>query len=162
MIVSLFISLLLYRIEKMEKLLEENKALKEETYSYYTHTAKFDNILTRIESAYNLTIIIGNITISLSQNVTNQRILENIANLCSRLSLISGEIESRLNHRESTLDYLTDDERGILNTYLEDTLEELKRVHQRIVNKQLIGIIENNILGVENIMDLVGGIEKKG
>ena len=162
MIVSLMMSLLLYRIEKMETLVEQNKALKEDILSYYTHTSKFDNFLTRIESVYNLTITIGNITISMPKDSTDLSIPEYIGGLCSRLSKMCSEIDSCQNQRKSRLDFLTKNERGILNTYLGDTLGELERIINGIENCELKSIIKDTINDVENIKDLVDGIELKG
>lgn len=164
LIVALLASLLLYRIETMEKLVEENNSLKEETKSYYTHAVRFDNILTRLESAYNMTILIGNITTTLLHTKTDNEgisISTNIGHLCTRLSLICSEIDDRLNKRESRLDYLSKDENNIIEMYLEDTIDELRRslsFINRAGNKDLQSILNNNIHSIEYIKETIDAI----
>lgn len=172
LIVSLLASLLLYRIETMEKLVEENRGLvdkneklQKKTKSYYDHTVKFDNILTRVESAYNITILIGNMATMLlptKTEVENIIISTNIGHQCTRLSFLFGEINSRINKQEMRLFFLTKDEKDILNMYLEDTIGELKRslsFAKRIKCSDLYGIIENNEQSVKDIKEAIDALE---
>ncbi len=174
LIVSLLMALLLYRIEKMEKLVEQNKKLveqnkklKNETLSYYTHTAKFDNILTRIESAYNMTILIENTAAMLLPEKSeddNKIVSENVGYLRSRLSLICSDIDDRLKKRESRLDFISKEEKIILNMYLEDALGELQRClsyANRIKSTYLFSIITGVTNDLQNVKDTIDAIELK-
>ena len=173
LIVSLLASLLLYRIETVEKLVEENRGLvykneklQENARSYYEHNIKFDNILTRIESAYNITILIGNVATALLSSITDDekiRISTNIGHQCTRLSLLCGEINSRLSGKNIRLFFLTKDEKEILTMYLEDTIGELMRslsYAKRIECLDLYGIIENNVHSVKDIKEMLDTIEQ--
>ena len=174
LIVTLLASLLLYRIETMDKLVEENRALvynskeiQTETKSYYTHVINFDNILTRIESAYNMTMLIGNTATMLLHARTDDEsthISTNIAHLCTRLSLLCSEIDDRLNRRKSRVDFLSVDEKSILDMYLEDAHDALKRslslaTRFRVID--LCTIIEGNINSVQDILEAIDEIELK-
>lgn len=165
LIVSLLASLIAIKFETNEQKMRET--IEENIASRYINTGKFDRLLIRIESAYNVTIFIGNMSMMLSKtffNNTNDSILENIGNLCSRLSLICNDIDIRLSKRESRLDFLTKDENKLLNMYLEDALEELKRSMSRVQsidNDALCSIIGKILYKLEDIKYQIDAIEVK-
>lgn len=163
LIISLLATLVVIKIETNEKVIRET--IEKEIASRYINTSKFNHLLARIESVYNLSIIIGNVAIILRQdgnNGENDTISTNIGNLCSRLSPICKEIDDRLTKRESRLDIISREEKGILNMYLEDTLGELKRClsfAEHINSTDLCIIINNVIQDVENIKESIYAIE---
>lgn len=163
LIVSLLASLIAIKIETNEQKMRET--IEKNIDSQYINTSKFDRLLIRIESAYNVTIFIGNMSMMLSPtNNANDSISKNIGNLCSRLSLICGDINDRLSKRESRLDFLTIDEKEILNMYFEDALEELKRSMSRaqsIDNNALCSIIGKILYKLEDIQYQIDAIEVK-
>lgn len=134
--------------------------------------AKYDHMLNWIASAFNLSIMIGNLTRSIPHNnyihfpIIGDVAIKNggfnseerdsvpcqIGALCSRLLNICGDINDRFNNIEQRLDYLTQDEQYILNTYLDDAIEELKR-SKKIVNhiKHLNDYIGEDIKCMEEI-----------
>lgn len=148
-----------------KKLKETTQIIKSEYTLLYDHTAKFNQLLVRIESLYNLTILIGNLSVSLlTGKEANNNLLENVGTFCSRLSLICREIDDRLNNQDCRLDFLTKDEKEIINTYFEDAIGELMRVQdtaKRIGSNDLISIIKNNTSSVKNIMDMIDNIQMK-
>lgn len=187
LIVGLLASLLLFRIEKMDKLVAQNKRLvnrntrlkKEITKLYINANDNFQklfksyhkvaNILTRIESVFNMSVIVGNVTTSLKQTKSDKEkndVSTNIAYLCFQLSNLSGEIATCLNSPETKLDYLTKNEKIIITRYLEATLYELKR-NLDFVNDEgvkvpeLSSILENIKHCVEDIKDTIDLIEVK-
>lgn len=173
LIVALLASLLLFRIEKMDKLVERNrhlvenyKTLKEETKSYYIHASKFNTILKLVESAYNTTIQIETTATTLkfqSRENEKEKISTNIASQRSRLSLLCREIEDRLNKRESRVEILSVDENNILKMYLDDIIGALNRclkIATEVDVKDLVQILEKDIQTVEIVKDAIDSIDK--
>lgn len=165
LIVSLLASLLLYRIEKMEKLVEKNRKLEEKTQSYYSRITKFNTLLSRVVSIYNLSIIIGNVSMALSpykREEENKIISEEIGSLSSRLSRICSQIESRFNERKYKLNYITMEEKNMLDTYLDDATGELERsinVAYRMEFDHLENILKNKRILIEDIKDALKMVE---
>lgn len=160
LIVSLLASLIAIKFETNEQKMRET--IEKNIASRYINKSKFDRLLIRIESAYTSSLFIGNMSMLLSptNNANNTSIL--IGYLCSRLALICNDIDSRLSKRENKLDFLTKEEKEILNMYLEDALGELKRSllrARRIANEDLCNIIDNNIKTLDDIKDQVDAIE---
>lgn len=165
LIISLLATLVVIKIETNEKVIKET--IEKEISSRYINTSKFNHLLARIESVYNLSIIIGNVAILLRLNGNegeNDIISTNIGNLCSRLSPICKEIDDRLTKKESKLNLISKEEKGILNMYLEDTLGELERsvsLAEHINNTDLCAIIKKVIQSVEDIKEAIDAIELK-
>lgn len=193
LIVALLASLLLTKIDAMEKAIESNKKLKEniskleekvsqslakieeqeknfsefkvKIESYYKNITNYDHILNRIASAFNLSVMISNVTTSLSiqrEPEENRRIAKEAGVLCSRLSLICEQIDTKI------LDYLTTDEKSILNAYLEDALSALysckgsaKKINEYLENiiEHLVNIIDDAIVSINAIKDGVDNVE---
>lgn len=163
LIISLLATLVVIKIETNEKIIRET--IEKEIAFRYISTSKFNHLLARIESIYNLSVIIGIVAILLRQNgnVDEINIIStNIGNLCSRLSPICKEIDDRLTKRGSKLDLISQEEKSILNMYLEDTLGELKRslsFAEHINSTDLCTIINNVTQNVENIKESINLIE---
>lgn len=163
LIISLLATLVVIKLETNDKVIKET--IEKEIASRYINTSKFNHLLARIESVYNLSIIIGNIAILLRQDGNegeNVIISTNIGNLCSRLSPICKEIDDRLTKRESRVNIISTEERKMLNMYLEDTLGELKRslsFAEHINSSDLCIIIMKVIQDVEVIKDSIYAIE---
>jgi hypothetical protein len=162
LIVALLAALLLNRLEAVGKYVAY-KNMKNEMEHHYIHRKKFDNLLARIESAYNVTIFIGTMSMMLpTTDDASDSISKNIGYLCSRLSLICDDINNRLSKRESRLDFLTKDEKEIVNMYLEDALGELKRSEKHakaIENQDLCHIIGYYLKTYEKIKDQIDKID---
>lgn len=183
--VALLIALLTSRIRKMEELLDNYRGIKEKMESLYKHSAIYNLIFTRIKSIYNLAILISNVTMSLphpshcyvhlncigdidvkcsdlkSNEDKNNNALH-IGSLCSRLSRLCDPIRDILNDRGKRLDYLTEDEKNILYTYFEDTIEELDRSLTNVKdNPFLYEIIKGKLELVEDIRLIIETIEIK-
>lgn len=170
LIVGLLAALLLFRIEKMEQLVEKNKDLlkeNEELQGWTKSRYKVFNILTRIESAYNFSITIGGMSLTLLHTADPSAKIDistSIGALCSRFSNICSQIEFRLNKTETRIDVLTKDEKNIIDMYLEDTIDALQRCLSNVNNcsiPDLSRIIENIIYSIEDIKDIINSIEVK-
>lgn len=165
LIVSLLATLVVYKIETNEKNIKET-ILKEVSYRYIS-ASKYEHLLIRIESVYNMTMLIGNTATMLlhaRSDDESTHISTNIAHLCTRLSLLCSEIDDCLNKRKSRVDYLSIDEKSILDMYLEDALDALKRslslaTRFRVID--LCTIIEGNINSVQDILEAIDEIELK-
>lgn len=141
-----------------EKILQE---LKTSTTLFYYHTTNYNNILTRIESLYNHTMLIDN---TISSIEVNEKTTEAIGLLGSRINLICDEIIDRFNNSKLKLNFITSDEKRLLETYVDDTLlclqEDLKEVNKK-GNDALSTIIQDKIYLVEGIRDIIGTIESR-
>lgn len=162
LIISLLATLVVIKIETNERVIKE--IIERETASQYINTSKFNHLLARVESIYNLSIIIGNSAILLRQNgnENNEIIAINIGNLCSRLSPICNEIDDRLTKRGSRLDSISMEEKDMLNMYFEDTLGELRRsmsFAKHTNNTDLCIIIRKVIQSVESIKETIDTTE---
>jgi hypothetical protein len=157
---------------KIEKALGSNvklqkkvqKSLKDaeiKTAKLYDHLANYDRLLVKVESLFNLSITIGNVTkVILQTSVDNLEIKESLSTeigiLCSRLSLLCDPIEDILNGRNRRIDHLSEDEKNILLTYLEDAKNELEKSRKAIKdNPNLYKIIGGNRRIVENIYGMI-------
>lgn len=139
-----------------EKILQE---LKTRTTRFYYHTTNYNNILTRIESLYNHTMLIDN---TISSIEVNEKTIEVIGLLGSRINLICDEIIDRFNNSKLRLGFITSEEKSLLETYIDDTLlclqEDLKEINKK-ENDALSTIIQDKIYLVEEIRDIIGTIE---
>lgn len=160
-------------LEKNAKLFEsqanelENKAKEyaQKVESLY----KFNFYLARVQSIYNLSIIIENVSMSLSPNTKNNsknnNISKEIGSLCSRLSRICSQIDNWSKETEHKLDYITKDEKTMLDTYLDDAIGELERskdIAVRFKNSHLENIINNKIQKVIDIKEAFNSLEIVG
>ncbi|MBO7111140.1 MAG: hypothetical protein J6W18_04245 [Bacteroidaceae bacterium] len=186
MIVALLAALLLYRLDDMEKLSAETKIMKNEIKdkhdkidktvkglgdfnikinSYYNHTVKYDYLQIRIESIYNLSIIMGNVVMALSPDNTsefNESTLRQVGILCHRLSKMCRQIELQLHDPTNRLDFVTQEEKNILDTYIEDSLGELegnRAIAKKINNPGLNNMMQNQINRVNDIREILNDVE---
>ena len=172
LVVALLVTLLVHRMDSEQRWRESfGKEMKKQTIemqnsvtkSIIIHTAKFNNILTRVASIYNLGTMIDDVAKTLSSEkseMTNRSL--KIGKLCSRLSLTCSELDSRLKNKKQKLEFLTKDEKEILYTYLTDTLDDLKSSQDyadRLGIKALNNIIEKKIDVVEEIKDTLDSVE---
>ena len=138
---------------------------------------KFTNVLTWLESSFNMTIIICNMAQSLLHSTTNKENTDNkentvnkkisddiskdIGNLSSSLRSFLSEIESSLNNSETKIEFLTTNEKAILNNYLdvasnysERSLETIKKTEYVDLNI-IIDTINNQIKHIRDIIDSI-------
>ncbi len=187
LIVALLISLVSDRVIAMEDLMRQFHDLSAETMKYtkempqiiklnnetqkeiqrireinalfYIHTSNYSNTLNRVESLYNHTILIDN---TISSIEVNEKTTEVIGLLGSRINLICDEIIDRFNNSKLKLDFITSEEKSLLETYIDDTLlclqEDLKEINKK-GNVALSTIIQDKIYLVEEIRDIIGTIE---
>jgi len=128
------------------------------------HSVRFDRILTSVASIYSLGIMIGNSTMGLSsaKSKKTENVSKKIGGLCSRLSLTCDDLKTRLNDDKKKIEFLTKEEKEILDTYLTDTLGELERSQnyaERMKIEALSNIIANKIDIVEEIKDTLNRVE---
>lgn len=195
LIVALLASLLLYRVEgdeikkesiretkreadalkkdvdnlnaEAEQLKDELKTSIQNNCSTYEHFTRFNRLLTLNKSIYNLSIIIGNVVMSLSLSKNddeNDAIALEVGNLCSRLSLFCDQINDLLNDCEQRLDYLTRDEHYILSSYLDDMLSGLKKSMKCIKdlnNDTLLSIVNKNFLNIKDVKNVIDSLSRK-
>lgn len=156
-------------LKDIKEVTDETKDDKIRTKNLFSHFTRYNNVLIRLVSIYNLGIIIGDMIISLSPNKSpeeNTIISTTVGELCSRLSLTCNEILTLFNDPKHKLDYLTIDEKEILYRYLTDALGELERSRDRDIARYLgitalCNLVENNIYIVEDIKDNLDCIELK-
>lgn len=143
---------------------EVQKSLKDteiKTAELYNHLANYDRLLVKVESLFNLSITIGNVTkFILLTSIDNLDIKNSLSTeigiLCSRLSLLCDPIEDILNGRNRRISHLSEDEKNILFTYLEDAKNELEKSRKAIKdNPYLYKIIGENRRIIENIYDMI-------
>lgn len=144
--------------KKVQKSLDDTEI---KTTKLYNHLANYDRLLVKVESLFNLSITIGNVTkFILLTSVDNLKIKESLSTeigvLCSRLSLLCDPIDDILNGRNRRIDHLSEDEKNILLTYLEDAKNELEKSREAIKdNPYLYKIIGGNRRMVESIYDMI-------
>ncbi len=186
LIVALLIALVSDRVIEMEKLMTETRVLnanlekempilkklnsetqkeiqwiKTNNTSFYSHSTNYNNLLNRIESLYNHTIIFD---ITLSSTGVNDKTLDVIDLLNSRINIIYDSIMNRLDNKEYRLDYMTIDEKSLLSTYIEDALLCLNEKLPTVIKMNddyLLGIIQDKINIIEEIRDKIDTIEIK-
>lgn len=138
LIVALLAALLLNRIEKIEnlviknqELVHRNEEIKQETTDFISRSVMYNIFLVYIESIYNLAIMIDNLTeiICLQTHVN----FEKIGILCSRISISTNKLDEILDNKEITS--MSEKEKQILFTYIDDTLGLLESAKNRIVKK---------------------------
>lgn len=148
-------------VELQKKVQKSLKDAEIKTAKLYNHLANYDRLLVKVESLFNLSITIGNVTkVILQTSVDNLEIKESLSTeigiLCSRLSLLCEPIEDILNGRNRRIDHLSEDEKNILLTYLEDAKNELEKSRKAIKdNPNLYKIIGGNKRIVENIYGMI-------
>lgn len=182
LIVALLIALVSDRVIEMEKIMTETRVLnsilekempmlkklnsetqkevqwiKKNNTSFYSHTTNYNNILNRVETLYNHTIIIDN---TLSSAGINEKTIEIIGLISSRISLIYDDIIDRFNDNKRRLDIITSDEKKLLVTYIEDALSCLQTTINKVnKNDNLYRIVKDKIYLVEEIRDRIDTIE---
>ncbi len=141
------------------------KQTRKKTADLYSHLADYDMLLARVESLFNLSITIGNVTtfmLSQDNDSTDKKntLLEEIGTLCSRLSLLCDPIEDVFNGSEKRIDYLSEDEKNILLTYLADSKAELEQSRKKLKdNEHLYHILGDNKYMIENIYNMIEAVE---
>ena len=158
LIVALLATLLLYRIEEVEHLSRKNEKLEEEAKSYYVHASAYNELLTRFESIYDLTMIISSLVLvkdTIDKNTKDeQRVLEKIGSICSRVSILLEKVELVHYGVFARIAALEKAEKEIIETYLKDTQDELNRISS-LLKKGKAPIFEN----VEALSNRLSAIE---
>ena len=153
------------RLTELNRMTNNTQALMKKTKLFNTHTIKYDHFLIRIASIYNMGVMIGNSSMALSSDNSeeeNQNISIRVGGLCSRLSLTCDDINTRLNDKKHKLDFLTKDEKENLDTYISDTLGELERSQKSAKDagiEALSNIIEDKIDILNDIRDTLNRVE---
>lgn len=147
------------QISQLDKIIEEKtqQKLNSRITMFSTHTTNYNNILNRIETIYNHTILIDN---TISSAGINEKTPALIGLLSSRINLIYDDIIARFNDNKRRLDFITSDEKLLLGTYLEDALLCLKDTLNTVNNnKALLKMVEDKIYLVEEIRDKIDAIK---
>ena len=159
LIVGLLASLLVYRIDKIEQLVNKNERLFEKINNLVSKNVtlkkdnqnlkkkidkaaddindiskavKFDIILTYIENILNTAYLMNNIThIVISQGLLD---FKQVGHLCSRIDPIRHRIQETLNREELPFSKITLGKKDILNTYMDEILGILEETSSSIKN----------------------------
>lgn len=143
--------------DKIEDKIQQK--LKSNTILIYNHTTNYNNILNRVVSLYNHTILID---ITLSSAEVNDRTSHVIDLLNSRVNLIYDGIMNRFNDKKYSLEFVTLDEQSLLYTYIEDALYCLNMNFKTVITMNddyLQSIIQDKINIIEEIKDKIDAIE---
>ena len=158
LIVALLAALLLYRINEVEVLIHKNEKLEENVLSYYSHATALNALLTRFESVYDLTMIISSLEIvdsSLSEESADKKemVHKKIGTICSRISILLEKVDLEYLDFLIRIHSLDDAEREILETYLNDSKEELNRISSGLKNRGVIihSVVDLLIVRIEDI-----------
>lgn len=188
LIVALLIALVNDKIGEMQKLegqlnkqitvIEDNLnsrlreqiggEIKKESTILYNHLANYAMLLAKVESLFNLSITIGSATKFLFLPVEDRKVsnslAEDVGTLCSRLSLLCEPIEDILDGRKGRIDYLSEDEKNILLTYLADAQNALEVSRKTVKENQnlqyLYKILGDNRRMLENIYEMIEAVEE--
>ena len=124
-IIALLVTLLLYRIDRMEDLVNENRLLKKEMNNFAFRSVTYNIFLTRVESIFNITTMIDNL--SGFQNAYSQT---EIGVLCSRIFNMCETLRDSLQLDE--LNGIHKKERQILLAYIDDIIELFERASKNL------------------------------
>lgn len=138
LIIALLAALLLNRIEKIEnlivqnrKLVNRNEEIKQETTDFINRSIKYNILLVYTESIYNIAIMIDNLTEIMC--LQNDPSFSMIGVLCSRFAISTDKLDEMLDDKKITP--LSQTEKHILFTYIDDTLGLLERTEEMIIKK---------------------------
>lgn len=154
LIVALLAALLLNRIEKIEslvirneqlvtkneELIKQNKNIKNEVAKYISQSTICNMVIIRIESVYDISIMIDNITDMVNFQGSNNFL--KVGELCSRIHITTDELFESINKNKFM--FLSETERQIMFTYIDDSLGLLERAGKSIKGKSIISEIVGN------------------
>ncbi|MDR1611038.1 MAG: hypothetical protein LBS08_05980 [Candidatus Symbiothrix sp.] len=136
LIVGLLASLLVFRIDKIDRLVNENKELKstiENTLTdYLSKTVKFNIFLTYIENIHYMVNMIANVTSIIELH--NSTDFRQVGVLCSRIDPIMYKITESLEHNRLCLSKESRTEKEILCTFTDEIVSLLEKVSPIIRN----------------------------
>lgn len=154
--------------DKTKVLEDKAKAIEGRANSYHKHITKYNHILTRIGSAYNLSTQIGNVMFSTHQaekNETKEAILQQLGMLLYRLSKMCKETQVQLKVYDNILGNLTEEEKDIIYTYIEDSQNELDRIRDSaekdLKSSKLSGMINNILYSINEIRETINSIKEE-
>lgn len=157
-IVTLLITLIGYRINKIERLIEENRLLKEQIETYVYKSNHYSILLTKIESIYHLTIMCQNSAEGIHTQVGGKN-YKQVGSLCSRITVHIEKTEDILNSKKRF--FLTQEEKITLSTYIDDISESLERTEKLLEKDKspIAGILSKIQLEMEFIRYDIEDIE---
>ena len=163
LIVALLATLLLYRIQEVESLVRKNKRLEDEITSLTKYSSSYNNVLIRLESVYDLTMIISSFTLideTLGDNSNKSKVYTKIGSICSRISIILDAFKDEQDGFLLQLRRIRSGERQILNMYLADTQDVLKQVSKSLkdVGQDIyknVDAIEKRLKTIEYLIDKI-------
>lgn len=138
LIVALLAALLLYRIQEVGALVRKNQRLEDNVKLHHEHAAAYNEILTRLESMYDLTMIVSSLTMleNVINNVSSSKedLYVKIGTICSRMSIILDKVEDSEKDIFFRSKGFEKSEKDILETYIKDTQDELERISKGLNN----------------------------
>jgi len=158
LVVGLLASLLVFRVDKIDNLVNENKMIVErnekivkrneeieekinEATNDISKIIKFDIIFPRVESIHHIVYIMKTITDFLrSQNIED---FKQVGGLCSRIDPLIYRIQESLNKQGLIFSEVTSEKRENLIAYIDEILLLLKEISATI--KETKSLIYNNI-----------------
>lgn len=169
LIVALLAALVLNRIGEMEDLVAKNKQLEENAVVFYNHSARYNHILTRVESLFYIAIIIDDVltTLRARQNgKTNEEnpsdpVLKEIGVLSSRLSITMSQLENLMNDRQEGIDFFTPGEKSLLLSYLDDTAGQIEKAKglSKQYGQHISGILGDKYRKIMQLKSLIRKVE---
>ena len=151
-IIALLVTLLLYRIDRMENLVNENRLLKKEINNFAFRSVAYNIFLTNIESVFNITAMIDNL--SGFENIYSQN---QIGVLCSRIFNMCETLRDSLQSDE--LNGIHKKERQILFAYIDDTIGLFKRASKNLQQAPIKKVVDNRCKELEYIKEKIGMID---
>ncbi|MBR6936605.1 MAG: hypothetical protein IKH63_03385 [Prevotella sp.] len=148
-------------LKELERRIEEKNTETQKAMSgHFAHFTNYGMLLIKVESIFNLATTIGSATKYLSLPIANQKVSESLSlqvgTLCSRLSLLCDPLEDILYGRKGRIDYLLEDEKNILLTYLADAQNELENSRKTVKdNEYLYKILGDNKRMLEIIYGMI-------
>lgn len=155
LIIALLAALLLYRIQEVGALVRKNKRLEDNVKLYYEHAAAYNEILTRLESIYDLTIIVSSLTVlgNNSDSTQKENLYAKIGSICSRMSIILDKVEDSEKDIFFRSKGFEKNEIEIMETYISDTQDELERVSDGLIKEK--AKIHENVDSIKIRLDIV-------
>ena len=156
LVVALLSVILFFKINEVQELKDENEKYKNRVNSFLAQTAKFNYLHSLIKSNYDLAIMIENIAMTLPP-AGNRNVLSQIGSLRFRMNKNISHIRDRQENRETRMDSLTVEQRNLLNNYLGDTLEVMRRIRGQ--NAEVSRLVERTLNGIKRVEGIVNNME---
>ena len=135
-IIALLVTLLLYRIDKMEDLANENRLLKKEMNNFAFRSVAYNIFLTNVESVFNITVMIDNLS-----GFNNDYSESQIGVLCSRIFNMCETLRDSLQSDE--LNGIHKKEKQILLAYIDDIVGLFNRASRNLLQASIKQIVDN-------------------